>query len=130
MDVHDIPPENTELMHAFRECSQLFTAIGDENRQALFCALIVEPGQRVEDLRAHTNPSRPAVSHHLKVLKDAGIVKIIRKGTKNFYFLSCDTDVWRKSRDLTAMMCDLAEKISGDPNLETRMEMMIDEHDC
>ena len=39
------------------------------------------------ELQASTNLSRAAVSHHLKVLKDAGIITFRREGTKNFYYL-------------------------------------------
>lgn len=34
-----------------------------------------------------TNISRAAVSHHLKILKDAGIINVRHEGTKNFYYL-------------------------------------------
>lgn len=33
-------------------------------------------GLRVNDIAAKTRLSRPAVSHHLQILKDAGIVKM------------------------------------------------------
>ena len=39
------------------------------------------------ELQASTNLSRAAVSHHLKVLKDAGIITFRREGTKNYYYL-------------------------------------------
>ena len=41
----------------------------------------------MEELQASTNLSRAAVSHHLKVLKDAGIITFRREGTKNYYYL-------------------------------------------
>ena len=37
-----------------------------------------------------TGLSRPAVSHHLKLLKDAGVVKVRREGTRNYYYLDPD----------------------------------------
>ena len=33
-----------------------------------------------------TNLSRSALSHHLKILKDSGLIKMRREGTKNYYF--------------------------------------------
>ena len=39
------------------------------------------------ELQASTNLSRAAVSNHLKVLKDAGIITFRREGTKNYYYL-------------------------------------------
>ena len=43
-------------------------------------------GLRVEDIAARANLSRPAVSHHLQIMKDAGLVKMRKEGTKNFYY--------------------------------------------
>lgn len=39
-------------------------------------------GVRVGAITKKTNLSRPAVSHHLGILKDAGLVKMRREGTK------------------------------------------------
>jgi DNA-binding transcriptional ArsR family regulator len=47
-------------------------------------------GMRVNDIAASTNLSRPAVSHHLQILKDAGIVKVRKEGTKNYYYFDAD----------------------------------------
>ena len=44
-------------------------------------------GINVADLSGKTVLSRPAVSHHLKVLKDAKIVEPVKKGTQIFYRL-------------------------------------------
>ncbi|CAI3251434.1 zinc-binding dehydrogenase [Enterococcus cecorum] len=37
-----------------------------------------------------THLSRPAVSHHIKILKDAGVVEMRKEGTKNYYYLETD----------------------------------------
>ena len=47
-------------------------------------------GSRVLDITARTNLSRPAVSHHLRILKDAGIVKMRKEGTRTYYYLDPD----------------------------------------
>lgn len=49
-------------------------------------------GVRVGEITAKTNLSRPAVSHHLKILKEAGIIKMRREGTKNYYYFDADAD--------------------------------------
>ena len=38
-----------------------------------------------------THLSRPAVSHHIQILKEAGLLKMRREGTKNFYYFDADT---------------------------------------
>ncbi|QQP10338.1 winged helix-turn-helix transcriptional regulator [Lysinibacillus agricola] len=69
-----------KLAEEFRECSKALAAIGDETRQSIIIALIEgesesEKGIRVGELTKKTNLSRPALSHHLKVLKDASFYK-------------------------------------------------------
>ena len=49
-------------------------------------------GVRVGEITEKTNLSRPAVSHHLGILKDAGLVKVRREGTKNFYYFDKDAE--------------------------------------
>ena len=45
---------------------------------------------RVGDISSLTSLSRPAVAHHLQILKDAGLLKMRREGTKNFYYFDAD----------------------------------------
>lgn len=72
-----------------RICQDILHALGDENRQAIVNELLREDtimGLRVNDIAKKANLSRPAVSRHLKILKDAGIVKVRKEGTKNYYY--------------------------------------------
>lgn len=48
----------------------------------------VSGGIRVEDIAKRVNLSRPAVSHHLKLLLDEKIVSIEKIGTKNYYHIT------------------------------------------
>ena len=73
----------------FQRCQKIFTALGDETRQYLLCMMLSGPcgGSRVVDLAARTNLSRPAISHHMQILKDAGIVQSRKEGTLIYYYL-------------------------------------------
>ncbi len=74
----------------FKNNQKVLNAIGDETRQAILMALIQGPqksGMRVGEIRVQTHLSRPAVSHHLKILKDAQIISVRKEGTRNFYRL-------------------------------------------
>lgn len=51
-------------------------------------------GMRVNDIAENTRLSRPAVSHHLQILKDAGIVKMRREGTRNYYYFDADMEAF------------------------------------
>lgn len=119
----------TELITMFEDCGGLLSAIGDENRQRIIVSLIRNPGQRVEDIRKCTDLSRPAVSHHLKVLKDASMVTIVKKGTMNFYFPNCESEIWNRLFDLASMIRDTAKNLTENGSLEDRRRVLIDELD-
>lgn len=70
----------------FTKSLPLFSALGDPARQQLL--LFMMDGQRrsVAELAAKMELSRPTVSHHLKILKDAHILAEEKEGTKTYYF--------------------------------------------
>ena len=59
-------------------------ALGDWTRRQIFEALRRGP-RSVGDLAADLPVSRPAVSQHLRVLKDAGLVLDRKEGTRRIY---------------------------------------------
>ncbi len=61
-------------------------ALGDATRMAIFQRLAAGP-LAVNQLARAMPVSRPAVSQHLKVLKDAGLVRDSRQGTRRLYRL-------------------------------------------
>ncbi len=61
-------------------------ALGDPTRRAIFERLAGRPSA-VGELAADLPVSRPAVSQHLKVLKDAGLVIDRAAGTRRIYQL-------------------------------------------
>ena len=65
------------------------TALGDPTRRAIFERLAERP-RAVGDLARELPVSRPAVSQHLKVLKDAGLVIDRPAGTRRIYELDLD----------------------------------------
>jgi DNA-binding transcriptional ArsR family regulator len=66
-----------------------WTALGDPTRRAIFERLADRP-RAVGDLASELPVSRPAVSQHLKVLKDAGLVVDRRAGKHRIYRLDPD----------------------------------------
>jgi DNA-binding transcriptional ArsR family regulator len=65
------------------------TALGDPTRRAIFERLADRPSA-VGELARELPVSRPAVSQHLKVLKDAGLVIDRRAGNRRIYRLDPD----------------------------------------
>jgi len=66
-----------------------WTALGDPTRRAIFERLADRP-RAVGELARELPVSRPAVSQHLKVLKDAGLVVDRRAGNRRIYQLNPD----------------------------------------
>ena len=66
-----------------------WTALGDPTRRAIFEQLADRP-RAVGELASELPVSRPAVSQHLKVLKEAGLVVDQPAGTRRIYRLDPD----------------------------------------
>lgn len=64
-------------------------ALGDPTRRAVF-ELLAGGGRSVGELAAELPVSRPAVSQHLRVLKDAGLVTAEARGTRRLYAVDPD----------------------------------------
>lgn len=67
--------------------SDNWAALGDGTRRTIFERLAERP-QAVGELANELPVSRPAVSQHLKVLKDAGLVIERAAGTRRIYRLN------------------------------------------
>ena len=63
--------------------------LGDPTRRAIFELLARRPSS-VGELARHLPVSRPAVSQHLRVLKDGGLVVSRAEGTRRVYQLNPD----------------------------------------
>ena len=62
----------------------MWTALGDPTRLAIFECLVERP-RAVGELAREFPVSRPAVSQHLRVLKDAGLVVDQQAGKQRIY---------------------------------------------
>lgn len=74
-----------QLPEAWRDVSEMFVALGDEQRQRIL--LTFEPGERlnVTQIVSASALTRTTVSHHLKVLRQAGALRSEKVG-KEVYF--------------------------------------------
>lgn len=63
-----------------------FDALGDPNRRAIL-ALLGDGGRSVQAIADELPISRPAVSRHLRLLREAGLVVEEPRGTRRIYRL-------------------------------------------
>lgn len=96
MEIHE---KVCTLADGFSSCTRILTAIGDETRQHLILEMMKIKdcsGVRVGEITEKTNLSRPAVSHHLQILKDSGIIKVRKEGTKNYYYFDPEMEAFER----------------------------------
>ena len=72
---------------ARKTCASVFAALGDETRLSVLATLSRGEPQSISRLTAGARMSRQAVSKHLRVLQDAGVVRNIRAGRENLFEL-------------------------------------------
>ena len=120
-DDREYTPDESRLKTSFRECIPLFIALGDSTRLAIIqqlyeveedrrspeteqkCSRSVSekrraPGLNVKEITEKTSLSRPAVSHHLKILKDSGLIAVEKRGVCNYYHLTSQSAIDRLLR--------------------------------
>lgn len=71
------------------DASTRFHALADPTRRGIF-ELLAGSQRSVVEIAAQLPVSRPAVSQHLKVLQEAGLVHFERTGTRNIYQVDPD----------------------------------------
>ena len=108
----------------FESLQQAFIALGDETRQQIIMTLLLSDhnGIRVGEITEKTHLSRPAVSHHLKTLKDAGIVNMRRVGTKNYYYVDANESQWQKMSELTTFIYEITKDITENGSCREKEE--------
>lgn len=111
MDVHE---KVGRLAEGFSSCASLLTAIGDETRLHLILEMLKIGscnGVRVGEITEKTNLSRPAVSHHLQIMKHAGIVKVRKEGTKNYYYFDPEMEAFEQLISTLQLAMELTKSL-------------------
>lgn len=85
----------SDVAKTFRACEGLFHALGDPARQRIVLLLAEHERLNVNQITELMHLARPSISHHLKVLKDAGLVSLARESRENFYSLLWDEPIGR-----------------------------------
>jgi ArsR family transcriptional regulator len=80
-DTPTLPPE------AAAEFASQFKALADPTRVAIVNRLAAAPQVCVCDLTDAFELSQPTISHHLRVLREAGLVEATKRGTWAYYRL-------------------------------------------
>jgi ArsR family transcriptional regulator, arsenate/arsenite/antimonite-responsive transcriptional repressor len=111
------PVTPDDVLSTFTRCQPLFTALGDGRRQAIIVLLLRAGAARgVGEIAVALGLSQPAVSHHLKILRDARLLTVERRGTQRRYGLneSAYAAVLAPLGALAAQMSGCAPVVHGD----------------
>ena len=79
-----------------------FTALADPTRRAILEMLSKRGEMTAGDIAAQFNMSAPAVSQHLKALREAGLVLVERQAQRRIYRLN--TDAMREIEEWAARL--------------------------
>ncbi len=102
--MQNISEEEMELLHRY-----VCEGISDPKRLKLLY-LVAEHSKNVSELTEALDVSQPTVSHHLRILRERGLVKTERDGTSIYYSLG-DPRILQAMNIMRSFVADLlAEK--------------------
>ncbi|HIE65544.1 MAG: metalloregulator ArsR/SmtB family transcription factor [Nitrospira sp.] len=87
-------------------CADKLKTLADSTRLAVLEILMVGP-KHVTDLNTVLRLDQSLLSHHLKVLRDAGLVKAIRDGKAVLYSLAPGVDLSHSGKEINLGCCKL-----------------------
>lgn len=96
-------------MKLLNNCIPTFSMLQDENRQQILMLLFDHGQMSVTEITDKLELSRPAVSHHLKLLKDTGLVSVKKDGKERIYSLCL--------KNAVAQIKTLLESLESDMNI-------------
>lgn len=91
----------------WKNTSKVFTALGDEHRQRIM--LTFEAGERlnISQIVEVSTLSRSAVSHHLRILHEAGVLDNQKEGKEVYYWVNKE----RLETALTAVLAHIEKNV-------------------
>jgi DNA-binding transcriptional ArsR family regulator len=103
------PKSSLLKIPALRNSAPVFAALGDETRLRLIAVLCAGGAMSIAQLTSGTQITRQAVTKHLQVLADAGLVRDVKSGRERLWeFELAKLDEARQSLEMIAQQWDHA----------------------
>lgn len=99
------------LIAEIKQSTAIFKALADPVRQDILMMFMLAKRMNVAEVVEQSSLSRPAISHHLRIMKQAGILTSVKERTEVFYNLAMGDSVVGQLKTLV----QLAESILEDP---------------
>lgn len=98
---------------AFKDRAAVFAALGDATRLSLVSKLSHGPAQSISRLAEGSPLSRQAITKHLSVLEDAGVVHRARVGRESMFHLQPEPlkDIQSYLDDISAQWDEALERL-------------------
>lgn len=92
---------------ALAESATLINIFAEKIRRQIIIALgNSDNGLNVTDITAMVNISRPAVSHHLRLMREAGVIDMRSNGVEHIYYLTLTNPLQQLRATFTALADD------------------------
>lgn len=90
----------------------LFVALGDPYRQQIILLMADKEELSVGEIAKKINISRPTVSHHIKVMRLAGLLGVRRSGVKSYYYPTFKRHI-KTIKELMVILEELEKSCEG-----------------
>lgn len=97
-------------MNILGQCTPIFSILQDENRQQIIMMLFDEKELSVTAITEKMSLSRPAVSHHLRLLLNVNLVAVRQEGKERYYRLELFKAVGLLESLLSSIKTDMLEE--------------------
>lgn len=99
-----------EALNNFVDNFDIINALADRNRQRIIILLFhhIDDGMTVTEITRQMSITQPAVSHHLKILREANLVSFKKNGLQSFYYLTLEQPLSR----LEKVIHDLHQEVA------------------
>ena len=109
-----IQEEIQNLSSEIQLSKTILTALGDSMRLYIILAMMEYDdcnGMRVVEIAEKVRLSRTAASHYIKILKNAGILKMRREGTKNYYYFDPEMEAFEQLVSTLQLAMKISKKL-------------------
>ncbi|GBG95116.1 ArsR family transcriptional regulator [Ligilactobacillus salitolerans] len=91
---------------------EVVNALADRNRQKIIVLLChnLNDGLTVTDITEQMSITQPAVSHHLKILREAGLVSFRKNGLQSLYYLTLSEPLTQLERVIHDLRIEVGDK--------------------
>ncbi|WP_345784153.1 ArsR/SmtB family transcription factor [Paenibacillus lacisoli] len=112
-----------QAFQVFQQCIPVFETLRDPHRQRIILTLCEQGELTVNEIAEQSLLSRPAISHHLKLLREHGLIAVKQQGTQRIYSASLTSSIGLL-KELTGLLeQEESRRMAGDQAVNTATPM-------